>query len=336
MAAQFGVLAMPDTTSRFVEHVRTAEAAGFERIRVGDSQSVYRELYCILTIAALNTARVKLGPGVTNPLTRHPAVTASAIATVDDVSGGRAFLGIGTGDSAVHNLGLGRATLETLREYVETVRSLLTTGEAIYQGRKMRLAWFRRRIPIYIAAQGPRALRLAGQIGDGVIVQTGLTPEAVRESLAHIRVGAQDAGRDMGDIDIWWWALANVRPTRQQARREIRPFLAAIGNLLARPSARGKHLPEHLQEPLRRLAQEYAFDEHVLPGEESRNSLLVQRLGLEDYLAERFAFTGAAEECIEQVQRAVALGVSKFFFSINFPDNVRFLRDWSSHVMTRL
>ena len=336
MSVQFGVLVMPNATDKLIEHVQAAEAAGFDRIRVGDSQSVYREVYCTLTIAALHTKRVKLGPGVTNPLTRHPAVTASAIATVDDVSGGRAYLGIGTGDSAVHNLSMRAAKLDTLREYVLAVRGLHATGEAVYQGRKLRLAWYRGRVPIYIAAQGPKALRMAGEIADGVIVQTGLTPDAVRESTERIREGARAAGRDMKDIDIWWWGLANIRPTKKQARREIRPFLAAIANILARPSPEGKEVPEQYKKPLVRLAEQYAFDEHVLPGEESRNSLLVEKLGLEDYLAERFAFTGTSEECIEQVRRAVKLGADKFFFSINFPDNTRFMRDWSNQVMAKL
>lgn len=336
MGVDFGILLMSTDPTRIGELSRTAEGSGFDRIRFIDSQSLYPELWSCVTVGALSTSRVKVGPGVTNPLTRHPSVTASALATVDALSNGRAFLGIGTGDSAVYSLGMHGARLQVLREYVLAVRGLLERGEASYQGQDLRMTWYRKRIPIYIAAHGPKTIRLAGEIADGVIIGTGFTPEAVQASLEQLREGARSAGRDPGDLDVWWWGLANLAPSRERAVEEIRMSLAAIGNILARFTVEGKQIPALLKEPFRRLNRQYAVGQHVVPGRTS-NAQLVEEVGLTDYLAERFAFVGTPEECEEQVQRAVAAGAGRFFLSIHTPDEhkTRFMRDWS-RVMARL
>jgi hypothetical protein len=131
MSVKFGVLIMPESVAGAAELARLAEDSGFDRVRLGDSQSVYRELYVCLGLAAAATSRVRIGPGVTNPITRHPVVTASAIASVDELSHGRAFLGIGAGDSAVYNLGMKGASVATLADAVTAIRELLIRGQTI-------------------------------------------------------------------------------------------------------------------------------------------------------------------------------------------------------------
>jgi 5,10-methylenetetrahydromethanopterin reductase len=130
-----------------VEDVKLADALGYEYIGFVDSQLLWREIYCMLAVSAVSSSRIKLGPGVTNPLTRHPAVAASAIATIDELSGGRAILALGRGDSAVHTVGLEPVSGRTLREYVEVCRRLTAGQEATYQGKPMRLRWARRQVP---------------------------------------------------------------------------------------------------------------------------------------------------------------------------------------------
>src|SRR5690349_17314476 len=124
-----------------LEEVQLAEALGYDTVWLADSQLIWRELYVLLGAAATTTSRIALGVGVTNPATRHPAVTASAITTAQELSHGRAILGVGVGDSAVHTVGLTPATRAEMTEFVETVRSLCK-GEAV-QGpaREMRLAF---------------------------------------------------------------------------------------------------------------------------------------------------------------------------------------------------
>jgi 5,10-methylenetetrahydromethanopterin reductase len=138
---RFGIIALPRSVQEAVEDARLAEAAGFHWLGMADSQSVYRELYITAALCAAATSRIRIGPTVTNPVTRHPAVTAAAIATLDEVSNGRAFCGIGTGDSAVLNLGERPVSLARLRAYVEAVRRLLRRRDTEYLGRRVHLGW---------------------------------------------------------------------------------------------------------------------------------------------------------------------------------------------------
>src|SRR5215470_12317743 len=117
-----------------VEWARTAEACGFELLGVSDSQSICREVYMTLALCAVNTERIRFGPRVITPITRHPAVAASAAATREELAPGRTVLAIGSGDSAAFNVGLRPASLAELSAYAETIRALLATGHAIYHG----------------------------------------------------------------------------------------------------------------------------------------------------------------------------------------------------------
>ena len=152
---RFGVSIMPDDLDQLGHRARLAESMGFDYIATADSQSLFRELYVGLTILAQTTEHAQIGAAVTNPLTRHPAVTASGIASINELSGGRAFLGIGSGDSAVLNLELRPARLSQMKEYIETVRTLLTGQSCLYQGRRIHVRWSEASVPIMMAAEGP-------------------------------------------------------------------------------------------------------------------------------------------------------------------------------------
>jgi 5,10-methylenetetrahydromethanopterin reductase len=132
---KFGITLLADDLGTLAERARLAEHIGYDYIGVADSQSLFRELYVSLTVVAQVTSRARIGTAVTNPLTRHPAVTSSAIASIDELSNGRAFLGIGSGDSAVLNLDLRPARLAQVKEYVQAVRTHLTGKSYSYQGR---------------------------------------------------------------------------------------------------------------------------------------------------------------------------------------------------------
>ena len=127
---RFGIVLLPESLAGFGGLCREVEESGFDWLGVADSQSVFRELYVSLTVAALNTTRIRLGPLVTNPLTRHPVVTASAIASVDEVSGDRAVLGIGSGDSAISTVGAPPSTVAGLEDAIVTL-GRLTSGAPV-------------------------------------------------------------------------------------------------------------------------------------------------------------------------------------------------------------
>ncbi|MBI4307997.1 MAG: LLM class flavin-dependent oxidoreductase [Chloroflexi bacterium] len=333
MKVNFGITLVPEPYSHFLEWVKLTDQLGYDILGIGDSQSLFRELYVSCTLAALNTKRVRLGPRVSNPLTRHPAVSASAIASVDELAPGRVFLGLGTGDSAILNLGLRPAKMDQLREYILAVKQLYARHETVYQGRTARLTWPSKGVPVYIAAEGPKTLRLAGQIADGVVVGLGLTPELVKEALGYIHAGAREAGRDPKSIDIWWIVKGNIGESREKVVDDMRMALAASAHHAFRFTLEGKHVPPSLVDKVERIKREYRPSEHEQLGAEKWNARLVDELGLKEFLAERFAIAGTPQECVEQIQRCAAAGANQLWISVHVPDRPYFLRTFAEKVI---
>ena len=329
-AARFGIVLLPETLTGWGDLCREVEDAGFERLGVADSQSVFREMYVALTVAALHTRRVRLGPLVTNPLTRHLVVTASAIASVDELSGGRAVLGLGSGDSAIYTLGAPPATVAGLEDAIVTL-GRLTGGERIDRGgRPWHVHRATRRVPIYLAAEGPRTLELAGRVADGVICGLGLTPEVIALSLAAIERGARAAGRTLDDIDVWWFAKTRLADSRAAAIEPIKMALAASANHAFRFTLEGKGVPPDLHEKIRALQREYNAHHHEIAG--AANASLPDRFDLTEFLADRFAVAGTPADCVAQLRRAMGAGARQFMITGFVPDPGAFMRRWMKEV----
>jgi 5,10-methylenetetrahydromethanopterin reductase len=307
--------------------VEAIEEAGFDAIGFGDSPALYPETYVQATIVAQRSRRAMFGPRVTNPVTRHPSVTASAMAAVDRLGGGRAVLGIGLGDSAVHTVGTPRATIAELEAYVRALRELFQTGETTYRGSSMRCPYALRPVPIYISASGPRGLALAGELADGVIVGVGVLPELVETALGHIDAGARRAGRSLEDLDIWWLMGAGIGPSRTDAVESIKTHLAAAANAAFRGAWQGKGVPPELEPALRDLVEGYDFGEHELPGAGRRNVSAIEDAELTEYLAQRFAVAGTATEFAEHVRRAASWGADQLWLTMPLPDKYGFLAE---------
>ncbi len=305
---QYGVTLLPSSYESFREHVKLAESVGFDFIGVADSQSLFRELFVSLTVAAMETERVHLGPSVTNPLTRHPAVIASAISSLNELSGGRAFLGIGTGDSAILNLGLRPARLASLREYINAVRDFMAGKTAQYLGREGHVRWSQEPAPIMMSAEGPRTLRIAGEIADRVMIHTGLTSEILDDTVAHVRAGEWHAGKPLGSTQVWAFAKCNISDDHDAAIDEIKMALAASAHHAFRFTLEGKHVPEELHEAMMAIQGEYVPAEHEQVGD-TRNAAITDEFGVTDYLAERFAVVGTPEECRDKVAKIGGSGV---------------------------
>src|SRR3989475_4656516 len=197
-----------EDTRKFMDLVKMADDYGAEAIGTFDTAFIGGDAYVRATLIAQASARARVGLRPTNPLTREPQVMASFLASSDNLTDGRAFMDIASGDSAVLNIGYSIASRARIEDYVTCVRDLLATGEATYQGRPQRVRWtstvVRHRVPISICAEGPRMLHLGGRIGDGVIAGTGLLPEVIEDTIARIHAGAREAGRDPHDVDIWF------------------------------------------------------------------------------------------------------------------------------------
>jgi 5,10-methylenetetrahydromethanopterin reductase len=334
VAPKWGVVLLPQSLTGFGALCREVEDVGFDWLGVADSQSVFRELYVALTVAALNTSRVRLGPLVTNPLTRHLVVTASAISSIDELSGGRAALGIGSGDSAITTISAPPATVAGLEDAVVTLGRLTTGAPLDRGGRRWQVRRSTRRVPIYLAAEGPRTLELAGRVADGVIVGLGLTPEVIRLSLAAIERGARAAGRTLDDLDVWWFGKTNVADTRSASVEPIKMALAASANHAFRFTLEGKGVPPDLHEKMRALQREYDAHQHEIEG--AANAELTDRWGLTEFLVDRFAFAGTPADCVAQIRRAMGAGARQFMITGIVPDPRVFVRRWMREVAAAL
>lgn len=221
----FGALYAP--VAEVVRLGAEAEAVGFESLWVPDSQMLYRDPWATLALLARETRRARLGTLATNALTRHPAVTANAILTVQELSGGRAILGIATGDSAVRRIGARPARLADLARALGELRALLA-GEAVPYGGGQFAVRFAADPPppIYVVATGWRLLELAGRLADGVVLNVGAHPAVLGAALEQVRAGARAAGRNPEDVDVVAFFFCALDADREAARARLKPSVS--------------------------------------------------------------------------------------------------------------
>jgi 5,10-methylenetetrahydromethanopterin reductase len=215
-----------ESADTVAELIADAEGGGFDYAWLPDTQLLNREVWVTLGVAATRTSNIMLGTNVTNPLTRHATVTAAAAATVDELTGGRLVLGLGSGESSVRVIGWRTATLAQVRECIELMRPLWDGHWVQPNGPSFRLNFATgRRIPVYVAATRPKMLQLAGEIADGVIMVTGISKESIDYGLRNVETGARRAGRRLEDLDIATGVYCHVGD-RGAAMKQAQPFAA--------------------------------------------------------------------------------------------------------------
>jgi 5,10-methylenetetrahydromethanopterin reductase len=335
-SARLGLLCLPRSVASAVADARLAEDVGFSLVGVADSQSVFREMYATMALCAQATRRVRIGPSVTNPVTRHPAVAASGIATIDEIAPGRAFFGLGSGDSAILNLAERPATLDDLRAYLTTMRDLLEQGDATYRGKPTRLTWAKRAIPLYLSAEGPRTLRLAGEIADGVIVNVGLAPDLVKDAVGHVHAGARGAGRDPASIDLWTLVRANVTDDVAAGVEEIKMELASNAHHVFRFTLEGKNVPTDLAGAIRRVQKGYQPAAHEALGPSPNAKLLDVEPTLKTYLADRFAAVGPPKALAERLRGVVKAGITGLLVTGFVSDRSKLIRRLGEEVLPQI
>src|SRR5918995_5273590 len=200
---QFGFTLKPEhPIDRTLALTRQAEAAGFEYGWLFDSHVLWRDPYPLLTLMAGATDRLRMGTCVTNPGTREPTVTASSLATLDELSGGRMDLGIGRGDSARRVLGKPPITLANTEEAIRVIRDLVEGRAVTYEGTELQLTWTGKwTLPVWVAGYGPMALAMTGRVADGVILQLA-DPDLVRWFVGQVREAESAAGRPVGSVKV--------------------------------------------------------------------------------------------------------------------------------------
>ncbi|MGH3134728.1 MAG: LLM class flavin-dependent oxidoreductase, partial [Gaiellaceae bacterium] len=308
--------------------VAHAEDLGFEGAWVADSQSIFRDAYVALALAADRTSSITLATGVTNPVTRHPAVIASAIATVDELSGGRAILGIGVGESAVHTLGLPPARLDRLAAVATALQALLAGEEAELDGRRFRLAWPVRPIPIWFASSGPRSLQLAGRIADGALFQVGSTPELVRWALHNISAGEAEAGRPTGSVRRFIRLACSIAHDRDWARSQVRSYVAGAAGTAVKHVPR-ERMPPGLWEEIQHMRQRYDYYAHM-------NASAPHGELVTEAILDGISISGTPEEGVSRFRELIEVGVQGFCLPITTEDPKATMRVLAEDVLPYL
>ena len=308
MKMEFGValgsnLKMEDIAG----HARTAEENGFTHLGFVDQPLQDRDAWVSMTVAALNTKHILIGQSVTDPFTYHPLVIANATASVNELSGGRAFVGIGAGGAGAKAV-FKPVPLKELREAVDFIQKYSAGEEAEFKGvwahrgaeSKLHSVWSNERLPVYWAAAGLKSVELAGEIADGVIIP-GANPEMVRTRLALIEKGAMRAGRDPSKIDVRVNTSIFVADSKEAAHSEVASFAATFSNGHYRWSQRNPELARCLEraspgilEEFKRIHEAYDVYQHERPGAPHAD-LVSQRV------VDFFHLTGKPEDICEGI-----------------------------------
>jgi probable F420-dependent oxidoreductase len=306
MTMQFGFTLKPEHSFReTLELARIGEAGGFDYAWLFDSHVLWREPYPLLTLIAEHTERLRLGTCVTNPGTREPTVTASALATLNEISGGRMDLGIGRGDSARRVLGKPPITLANTEEAIRVIRDLVEGRKVVYEGTELQLPWTGSwTLPVWVAGYGPMALAMTGRVADGVILQLA-DPDLIRWFVGQVREAAAGAGRDPAALRVQSAAPLHVAP-RDAARARTRWFPALVSNHVVDLVSR--YPRDQLPESLTGYIQErtgYDYQHHAEVG--SSNAGFVG-----DEVTDRFCVLGEAGEVIDKLHVLAEAGVDQF------------------------
>ena len=305
----FGVVLQTDPPAwRVVDLARRAETLGFSYGWTFDSHVLWQEPFVVYSQILAATNRMTVGPMVTNPGTRHPTVTASLFATLNDMFGNRTVCGIGRGDSALRVLGRRPTSLAELARSMEVIKGLAEGRSADCDGAELRLGWSRGgRLEVWMAAYGPKALELCGSEADGFILQLA-DPQIVAWTIGAVRRAAAAAGRNPDDLYVCVAAPAYVGDDLAHQRDQCRWFGGMVGNhvadLVERYGDTGSAVPRALTDYIEgRRGYDYA--DHGRAGN-------VHADFVPDEVIDRFCLFGPEDAHVERLRELRDLGVDQF------------------------
>ena len=303
---EFGFTLKPENDiARTRDLTRRAEANGFSYGWLFDSHVLWREAYVLLTLMAEASESLRLGTCVTNPATREPSVTASALAVLNELSGGRMDLGIGRGDSARRVLGKPPATMKTLEEAIVVIRDLVEGRTTTFEGTELVFPWAGKwKLPVWVAGYGPMALAMTGRIADGLILQLA-DPDLIRWFVSQLREAEAASGRAPGSVRVQAAAPAHIGP-RELGRDRTRWFPALVSNHVV--DLVSKYPREQLPESLTGYVTDregYDYHHHAEVG--SANAAFVG-----DDVTDRFCVLGDAAEHLAKLHDLADAGVDQF------------------------
>jgi 5,10-methylenetetrahydromethanopterin reductase len=330
MAIKFCLHGSARNVREAVDRAKRAEALGFEAIFFADSHMSNVDPYQAMAMCAVSTKTIRFGTAVTNMVYRDPTVTANSFATLNEISEGRAIMGLGTGDGPVYSLGRTATKLADFEKGLRLIRDLLhdrgvevpKTKERASGGR-VTLKAGRRPVPIYISAEGPKTLRVAGRACDGVILGTGFDLEVLEWAQARIAEGAKEAGRALAAIDIMPAGMIYVDDDGALARNRVRSRMANRAHHNFRFTM--ETVPEGEVAGVKKFMD--AFDISK-PIEERVDPNLVT-----DHLLQRFTIAGTPEECSARVKQLESAGVERILLTPPNADYDETMQTWGRRVM---
>lgn len=293
---RFGFFFWPYTPEYTARMARLGEELGFELVGIADTPGNALDPWVAMTLAAAATSRVALATCVTNLVTRHPSITASAAASVDAAAGGRTILGVGAGHSGVANVGGAPSRASDLREGLAFLRTALSGAPAAWRGAPTHLSWIKRAV---------------GAAADGAFVNYGLGGEHVSRARALIAEGAAEARRPASEVDVWSIACLDVAERREEALEKLGNILGFVAAYILGPDPAGRGVPPDLVPAVHELRTTYTTRRRDM------DPALTRRLGLFDYLRARLAIAGTPEDCVAQVRAAEAAGVTRLMFTVS-------------------
>src|SRR3954454_16553873 len=305
----FGVTVLPDPPwQRLVELIVKAESFGFVSGGTYAPPILWQEPYPLISLLVERTQRMRIGMCVTNPVTREPAVTASAHATLQDISGGRIVMGMGRGDSAVRVLGKKPTPIAEFEKRLRMIKDFMNGRPVESDGTEIQLKWATDlpEIPLYVAGYGPRALGVAGRVADGVIIQLA-DPVIIEWIMATARRAAEEAGRDPAALRCLVCAPSKVTDDIAAARDEVRWFPAMVGNHVAdiiRVHGESAEIPRELTDYIRDR-DSYDYKDHSRVGA-AHGSFVPEEF------CDRFAVIGSRDQVVERLRGLKAVGVDEW------------------------
>src|SRR5215831_6771592 len=331
MPLSFGITVMPDPPhTRFVELMQLAESHGFEYGWTYDSHVLWQEGFPLLTLAAQATSTVKLGHCVTNPGTREPTVLASGYATLQDISNGRMVMGIGRGDSAVRYIGDKPVRVAEFERRCRMIRDFMNGREVEWNGKELHLKWVRPElpdIPMWVAGYGPKALAVAGHVGDGVIIQLA-DPVIIQWIMDTARKAAEENGRDPAQLQCIVSAPAFVSADIAHARDQVRWFPAMVSNHvmdLVERYGYDSEIPHELTEFVR-VRKFYDYDDHSRVG--AKHGEFVT-----DEICDRFCVLGSETQVIAKLRELESIGVDQFNVYLMTEGQEEILEDYGRDII---
>jgi len=327
---EFGITIKPDiSVDRIVDLTRQAESAGFTYGWIFDSHVIWMEPFPLLTLMAANTKNMRLGPCVTNPAVRDVTVASSLFATLNVVSHGRMVMGIGRGDSSRRVLGKKPTTLENLEDFVKSFRELNAGRSVAHEGASAKFPWASAGVPpVWVAGYGPKALRTAGRIGDGVILQFA-DPDLISWCLGFVREGAKEVGRDFSKIAVMAAAPVWASDDLKTARDRVRWFPALVSNHVL--DLISKYKPEELPPSLTSFVQnrgKYDYLHHCEVGSDNADFV-------SDEVIDRFCLVGPIEQHRNKLEALRNVGVTQFNIYLMCGDEEKTLEVYGSEVLPR-